>query len=163
MSKRRALLALAAAALMMPAITLAGTPAQAAGFTPIRIWNSSHCLDNATENAAKLQMWKCTGGPEQKWLAEFLLGDMYRFVNQNTGRCISGPTATHPGLWMDECLPGVGFQEWRILYQAPGGAYKVWQNANTGLCMTTNSVADGTQPQTTSCNISAAYQKWQQQ
>lgn len=160
MFTRRALLALVTAALTVPVIALAGAPAQAAGFSPISIWNSSHCLDNATENAAKLQMWKCTGGPEQKWLAEFLPGSMYRFVNQNTGRCITGPTAAHPGLWMDECNLLPDTQKWRILYEEPRGLFKVWQNASNGQCMTTSSVANGTQPQTTTCNISAAYERW---
>lgn len=160
MSKRRALLALVTAALTMPVIALAGAPAQAAGFSPISIWNSSHCLDNATENAAKLQMWKCTGGPEQKWLAEFLPGSMYRFVNQNTGRCITGPTAAHPGLWMDECSILPDTQKWRVFYEEPRGLFKVWQNVSNGLCMTTSSVANGTQPQTTACNPSAAYERW---
>ncbi|MEV7471466.1 RICIN domain-containing protein [Streptomyces kronopolitis] len=160
MSKRRALLALVTAALTLPGIALAGAPAQAAGFNPISIWNSSHCLDNATENAAKLQMWKCTGGPEQKWLLEFLPGSMYRLVNQNTGRCISGAAAAHPGLWMDECSLLPDRQKWRIFYEEPRGLFKVWQNVSDGLCMTTRSVADGTQPQTTACNPSAAYERW---
>ncbi|MFJ6789588.1 RICIN domain-containing protein [Streptomyces angustmyceticus] len=160
MSKRRALLALVTAALTVPVIALAGAPAQAAGFTTMSIWNSSHCLDNATENAAKLQMWNCTGGPEQKWLAEFLPGSMYRFVNQNTGRCITGPTAAHPGLWMDECNLLPDTQKWRVFYAEPRGLFKVLQNVSNGQCMTTSSVANGTQPRTTACDSSAAYERW---
>ncbi|GGN46504.1 RICIN domain-containing protein [Streptomyces kronopolitis] len=160
MSTRRSLLALVTAALTMLVIALAGAPAQAAGFNTMSIWNSSHCLDNATENASKLQMWNCTGGPEQKWLAEFLPGSMYRFVNQNTGRCITGPTAAHPGLWMDECNLLPDTQKWRVFYEEPRGLFKVWQNVGNGLCMTTSSVANGTQPQTTTCNSAAAYERW---
>ena len=39
------------------ASTLAIAPAQAADYTPINIWNSSHCMDNAIDNPAKLEMW----------------------------------------------------------------------------------------------------------
>src|SRR4051794_24330499 len=67
MSKRRSLFAVATALLAMLAIALTGTPAQAAGFTPINVWNSSHCLDSDTGNASTLQMWSCTGGSEQRW------------------------------------------------------------------------------------------------
>jgi hypothetical protein len=55
MSIRRLMLALVTAGSAMLAVAAAGAPAHASGFSPINVWNSSHCLDNATENNAKLQ------------------------------------------------------------------------------------------------------------
>ncbi|WP_093639195.1 hypothetical protein [Streptomyces sp. 2224.1] len=61
---------------------------------------------------------------------------------------------------MDECSLLPDTQKWRVFYEEPRGLFKVWQNVSNGLCMTTSSVADGTQPQTTAGNPSAAYQRW---
>lgn len=118
MSTRRRLFALVTAVLAMLALAWAGgSSAQAAGFTPINVWNSSHCLDNATENAAKLQMWSCTGGAEQKWLEGFnTQTSLFTFTNQNTGRCITAPASGTGTVTMAFCNAAAANQQWRVYY-----------------------------------------------
>ncbi|MGH4031735.1 hypothetical protein ACQB60_22695 [Actinomycetota bacterium Odt1-20B] len=77
MPKRFSLFALVAALLAVLAMAMASAPAQAAGFTPINVGKSSHCLDNATENASKL---------------DFQAG-LFTFTNARTGRCITAPAS----------------------------------------------------------------------
>jgi hypothetical protein len=169
MSKRRSMLALVTAALAMLAIAVAGAPAQAAGFTPINVWNSSHCLDNATENAAKLQMWSCTGGSEQRWLEGFnTQTGLFTFTNSNTGRCITAPASGAGTVTVQFCDAAATTQQWRVFFAdnplgPPSGWYDVWQNVSSGLCLSTPSVRNGTLVQTTPCDPSDQYDRWHQQ
>jgi hypothetical protein len=169
MSNPRRLFALVTAVLPMLAITVVGTPAQAQGFSPINVWNSSHCLDNATENASKLQMWSCTGGSEQKWLEGFnSQTGLYTFFNQHTGRCIAAPASGDGTVTMEFCDAAATNQQWNVYFAdnplgPPSGWYQVWQNAASGLCLATSSVRNGTLPQTLPCDPSDQYFRWHQQ
>lgn len=169
MTIRRKLFALLTAVLALLALSMASAPAQAAGFTPINVWNSSHCLDNATENAAKLHMWSCTGGSEQRWLqGANTTTQMFTFTNQHTGRCITAPASGTGTVVMGVCNAGATTQQWRALYVAnptspSAGWYVIWQNRSSGYCLSTPSVGNGTLVQTWPCDIDDHYQKWHQQ
>ncbi|TDU01680.1 ricin-type beta-trefoil lectin protein [Streptomyces sp. 846.5] len=168
-SRRRTLLALGTAVPALLAVVLAGPPAQAAGFTPINIWNSSHCLDNATENASKLQMWNCTGGSEQRWLEGFnTQTGLFTFTNQHTGLCITAPAWGTGTATMQFCDAGAANQQWSVFaadnpVNPSAGWYDVWQNASSGYCLTTPSVGNGTLVQTTACDPADHYDRWHQQ
>jgi hypothetical protein len=167
MSQRFSLFALFTGVLAMLAIAVAGAPAQAAGFTPINVWNSSHCLDNATENATRLQMWSCTGGSEQRWLRSAGgQADAFTFTNQNTGRCITAPLAKGSILLLN-CNAASIAQQWRVFFEdnPPGsaGAYQVWQSLSSGYCLTTPSVKNGTLPRAETCDPDDQYDRWHQQ
>ncbi|MBT2384324.1 ricin-type beta-trefoil lectin domain protein [Streptomyces sp. ISL-11] len=170
MSIRRRLFAFVTAVLAMPALSVAaGAPAQAAGFSPINVWNSSHCLDNATENATKLQMWSCGSGSEQKWLDGFNTQTrLFTFTNARTGRCITAPASGSGTVTMAFCDAAATTQQWRVFFAdnpngPPSGWYDVWQNASSGLCLSTPSVRNGTLVQTTPCDPSDQYDRWHKQ
>jgi hypothetical protein len=167
MSTRRRLAALVTAMLAVLALAWAGgSPAQAVGFAPINIWNSSHCLDNATENAAKIQMYSCSGNIQQKWLEGFSTqSDLVTFTNQNTGLCITALSSGPGTVTMGFCNAAATNQQWRVFFAdnplgPPSGWYDVWQNASSGYCMTTPSVANGTTIQTTPCDPTDLYDRW---
>lgn len=169
MSSRRVLSAFVAALLALLAVVVTNAPAQASGFSPINVWNSSHCLDNATENAAKLQMWSCSGGSEQKWLEGYNTATgLFTFTNQHTGWCITGPSWGTGTATMAPCNAAASNQQWRVYYAdnpygPPSGWYDVWQNASSGYCLTTPSVGNGTLVQTNVCDPSDQYDRWHQQ
>ncbi|MET8682872.1 RICIN domain-containing protein [Streptomyces sp. NPDC004732] len=169
MTARRSLFALLTAMSAALALSVAAAPAQAAGFSPINVWNSSHCLDNATENAAKLQMWSCTGGSEQKWLEGYnTQTGLFTFTNQRTGRCITAPASGAGTATMAFCDAGSTAQQWRVYYadnppSPPAGWYDVWQNVASGYCLSTPSVGNGTLVKTTTCDASVQYERWHQQ
>ncbi|GGP54240.1 RICIN domain-containing protein [Streptomyces melanogenes] len=169
MPKRRSLFALFTVALAMLSVAAVGTPAQAAGFSPINVWNSTHCLDNATENASKLHMWSCTGGSEQKWLEGFnTQTGLFTFTNQRTGRCITAPAWGSGTVTVEFCNAAATTQQWRVFYAdnpngPPSGWYQVWQNVSSGLCLSTPSVRNDTLLQATACDPSNQYYRWHQQ
>ena len=169
MYKRRSLLALLTTALAMLAVAVGGTPAHAAGFTRINVWNSSHCLDNATENASKLQMWSCGSGSEQKWLEGFnTQTGLFTFTNSHTGRCITAPAAGSGTVTVEFCNAAATTQQWRVFFadnpvSPPAGWYDVWQNVSSGLCLSTPSVGNGTLVRTIDCDSSVLYERWHQQ
>jgi hypothetical protein len=169
MSKRRSLFAVAATLVALLAIAVVATPAQAAGFTPINVWNSSHCLDNATENAAKLQMWSCSGGSEQRWQEGFnSQTGLFTFINQRTGRCITAPAFWAGTVTMAFCDAAATTQQWRVYaagnpFGPPSGWYDVWQNVSSGYCLSTPSVGNGTLIQTSVCDPNDQYDRWHQQ
>jgi hypothetical protein len=167
MSQRFRLSALFTGVLALLAIVMAGAPAQAAGFTPINVWNSSHCIDNATENATRVQMWSCTGGSEQRWLrgSGSEVGAS-TFTNQNTGRCITAPWGQGSILLL-ECDGASTAQQWRVFFTdnpgGSGGRYEVWQSVSSGFCLTTPSVKNGTLLRAAVCDPSDQYDRWHQQ
>ncbi|WP_329463609.1 RICIN domain-containing protein [Streptomyces sp. NBC_01431] len=169
MALRRSLIAFVTAVLAILAIAATGSPAQAAGFSPINVWNSGHCLDNATENAARLQMWSCTGGSEQKWLEGFnTKTGLFTFTNQHTGGCITAPASGSGTVTVAFCDAAATTQQWRVYFAdnpngPPSGWYDVWQNVSSGLCLSTPSVGNGTLLQTTQCDPSRQYDRWHQQ
>jgi hypothetical protein len=165
-------MALGTVAMSTTAITLAIAPAQASGFSPINVWNTGHCLDNATENNSRLQMWRCTGGPEQNWNVSFdATGDAFTFVNQNTGWCLTAPTTFgRRTAFMEPCGSAANpdAEHWNVYFAdnplgPPSGVYDVWQNAATGLCLSTDSVGDGNIPSMNNCDPSDQYDRWHQQ
>jgi hypothetical protein len=167
MSKRRSLLALVTAVLAMLAIGVAATPAHAAGFSPIKIWHSTHCLDNATQNSAKLQMWSCSGASEQNWSASLNTATgRFMVSNQRTALCISAQSFRGFPVIAQPCDPSAANQQWKL--RATGSSpttnaddhYFVWESVATGLCLTTPSVANGTLVQTTECDLSDPYDYW---
>lgn len=168
MPKRRSLLALFTGVLAMLVIAVIGTPAQAAGFSPINVWNSTHCLDNATENSAKLHM-VVLGGSEQKWLEGFnTQTGLFTFTNQRTGRCITAPAWGSGTVTVEFCNAAAPTQQWRVFFAdnpngPPSGWYDVWQNVSSGLCLSTPSVRNGTLLQATACDPSNQYYRWHQQ
>jgi len=169
MSKRRSLMAMVAAVVAMLGMGLAATPAQAASFTRINVWNSSHCLDNATENSAKLQMWKCGGGSEQNWTRTYNgASGGYVFINQRSGNCMIAPMFGPGTIWMTSfCNTNDLSQNWHVYaVDNPGGSggfYFVWQNMASLLCLTTPSVGNGTLPQAATCDPSDQYDRWHEQ
>ncbi len=169
MPKRRSLfMALITALLAGTALTAAIAPAQAASYTPINIWNSSHCMDNATETAAKVQMWSCNGQSQQNWQEGFdPATDLFWFMNQRTGWCVTAPAALGAAT-MAPCNPPAANQEWSVYFAdnplgPPSGWYDVWQNEATGYCLTTSSVGNGTLLQMNVCDPSDQYDRWHQQ
>jgi Ricin-type beta-trefoil lectin domain-like len=169
MSKRRTMFALVTAASAMATIAVTGASAQAASFSPINVWNSSHCLDNATENASKLQMWSCGSGSEQKWLEGFnTQTGLFTFTNSSTGRCITAPATGTGTVTVAFCDAGATNQQWRVFAAdnplgPPSGWYDVWQNVSSGYCLSTPSVGNGTLIATTPCDPSDQYDRWHQQ
>ncbi|MER5428501.1 ricin-type beta-trefoil lectin domain protein [Streptomyces sp. NPDC002588] len=167
MPLRRRLVALVSAVFAVLAIGwAAGAPAQAVGFAPINVWNGNHCLDNATENASKLQMWNCTGGPEQRWLSvDNSQTSLFTFTNQNTGRCITAPSSGTGTVTMAVCDAAATNQQWRVFFAdnplgPPSGWYDVWQNASSGFCLYTTTVANGNLIRTAPCTAASLNQRW---
>lgn len=165
LSKRVALLA-SSAALAVPAVAMSGGAAHAdTNFTAIRIFGSTHCMDNATENSGKVQMWNCTGHAEQNWFPQFnQQAGTFTFINQNTDLCVTAPPSGGGTVVMGSCV-GATTQQWSLIYtNTPSGqtdgSYSVWQSAASGWCLNTNSVGNGTALRTWPCDITDHYQKW---
>jgi ricin-type beta-trefoil lectin protein len=155
------------AVLTMAAIAAVGVPAQAQSFRPINVWKSSHCLDNATENNAKLQMWSCSGHSEQTWLEGFdPQTSLFTFQNGHTNWCINAPGGAGT-VTMAPC-DGSTNQQWRVFFAdnplgPPSGWYDIWQNVASGLCLATPSVANGTLPQMETCDLVDQFFRWHSQ
>ncbi|RCH61647.1 hypothetical protein DT019_37320 [Streptomyces sp. SDr-06] len=164
MRVRRSLFAFLTAVLAVVALALAGAPAHADGFGNINVWHSSHCLDNATENYAKLQMWSCDSGSDEQWLLGYNpQTTLFNFTNQRTGRCVTAPASGSGSVTMAFCNATDPTQQWGV-YAAdnPDGSgwYDVWVNQSSGLCLSTPSVRNGTVVQTTPCDPSDQYDRW---
>lgn len=163
MSKRRSLFALVSVLLTTLAVATVAVPAQAAGFSRMNIWNSTHCLDNATEDDTKLQMWNCGSGSEQKWNKIYNSDyGVYMLSNQHTGRCMTAPLWMPGTATMVECDTADWTQQWYIYHVEDtwAGRYYVWQNAGNGYCLSTPSVANGTLVQTIECDPYHRYFQW---
>jgi hypothetical protein len=166
-SSPRDLLPIAAAAVAALAVAFTAAPANAAnGFKSISISGTDNCLDNATQDAAKLQMWKCSGAQEQNW-AQGLNAETsaFTFINQHTGNCITGPEAANGLATMTLCDPAALNQRWTVFYanNPPGskaGWFQVYRNVASGLCLTTPSSANGTVLRTTTCDSSDINDRW---
>ena len=88
-------------------------------------------------------------------------GGLYRFVNKNTGRCITAPSWPADGpIPMSYCYSNVDTQLWRVYATGPWGML-MWQSAASGECLTTPSVANRTVPQTLTCDSTDQYDWWQ--
>jgi hypothetical protein len=152
-------------AAVVAAVVVSGGAAQAAPFPyqEIGVFNSSHCLDNATEIDSVLQMWSCTGGDEQQWAENFDPGsDSYTFTNLNTQRCITAPPTGTGRVEMEPCTTPALSQRWRVYaHQSDAsGFWTAWQNASSGMCLDTPSVANRTVLQALPCDLNVSYQKF---
>jgi hypothetical protein len=170
---KRVILFASSAVMALPAIAVSGGAAHAdqPPFPPVtvRVWGSSHCIDNATQNAETLQMWNCTGGPEQKWAdtPDSINGvgtGTFSLVNQNTGYCMDAPAQGDGTVVMGPCTSS-STQQWTTLFAAnpspfTNGSYAVIQNVSSEQCLNTNSVANGTLLRTWPCDTTDHYQKW---
>ncbi|SEE35315.1 Ricin-type beta-trefoil lectin domain-containing protein [Streptomyces sp. 3213] len=166
MFKRRRLFALVVAFLAAMGIALAGTPAQAATTTEIWILNTTSCLDNATENAGKLQMWHCTGGPEQQWIQEYNgTKGTWMFMNERTKWCITAPSAGAGSVVMSPCDTSLDTQQWgTALTNTPAGqpfaVFFLISNYTSHLCLWTDSGSNGTVPAMAGCGPGSYNERW---
>jgi Ricin-type beta-trefoil lectin domain len=164
MSKRRSLIGLMAAIAAALGFALTIGPAQASTHTEINILGSTHCLDNATEIAAKLQMWSCTGGPEQQWTQLYNNAtDTAMLINENTGWCVTAPASGFGSLVMQPCDTSLATQQWTIAPQDTPSAFFFWlENGASGTerCISSSSVANGTVPYMFTCDPTQTREKW---
>ncbi|MEY9934595.1 hypothetical protein ABH926_009263 [Catenulispora sp. GP43] len=157
----------------LPAVAVSSGAAQADQppfpFTSIRIWGSTHCIDNATQNAETVQMWNCTGGPEQQWSqtpdsVNGVATGSYSLVNENTRYCLDALAQGDGTVVMGPC-DSSNTQQWTTLFAdnpSPftNGAYAVIQNVSSLQCLNTDSVGNGTLLRTWPCDTTDHYQKW---
>jgi hypothetical protein len=166
MFKRNRVYALLVTLLAALGVALAGAPAQAAGDVQISILGENACLDNATENAGKLQLWRCTGGAEQRWI-EVVDNTTGRtlFVNKrNSDRCIAAPPGAG-SVVMKICNSGDPTQQWGVSIQStpPGLPFAVYELlvSTSGLCLWTDTVRNGTVPSMAGCDGNgSANERW---
>ncbi len=70
-------------------------PAARSGYYTVVNLNSNKCLDvtgRSTANGVHIQQWTCNGGTNQEWypkvVGTYPAGDIYNFVNLNSGKCL---------------------------------------------------------------------------
>ncbi|ACU73950.1 Ricin B lectin [Catenulispora acidiphila DSM 44928] len=167
LTKRATLLA-SSAVMALPAVVVSGGAAHADQpfpYVSVRIWGSTHCMDNAVQNAETVQMWNCTGVPEQKWQDRpNQATGTFALVNQNTNYCLDALAQGDGPVVMGPCTAS-NTQQWITLFAdnpSPftNGAYAVIENVASSQCLNTSSVANGTVLRTWPCDITAHYQKW---
>lgn len=168
LSKRAALLA-SSAVLAVPGIVISAGAAHAStGVTSIRVFGSTHCLDNATENSSKVQMWNCTGHAEQNWspvVNPASASPQFSFQNQNTHLCVTSPGSGGGTVTMSQCS-GATTQQWIPLFTntpdgSGSGSYTVWESASAlGWCLNSDSVANGTVIRNWPCDTTQIRQEW---
>ncbi|MGW4059515.1 RICIN domain-containing protein [Amycolatopsis sp. NPDC004747] len=146
-------------------VALAGAPAEAATDVQISVLGENACLDNATENAGKLQMWRCTGGAEQRWI-EVVNNATGRvlFVNKNTDWCITAPPGAG-SVVMRPCNSADPTQQWGVSIQStpPGQPFAVYELlvSTSGLCLWTSTVRSGTVPSMAGCDgLGSFNERW---
>ena len=165
LTKRVALFASSLAMALSAVVVSSGAAHAADPFVTVRVWGSSHCIDNATQNAETLQMWNCTGGNEQKWTdRDNAANTSYALVNLNTDYCMDALAQGDGVVVMGPCTSS-NTQQWTTLFAAnpspfTNGAYAVIQNVASGECLKTLSVANGTLLRTWPCDTTDHYQKW---
>jgi hypothetical protein len=167
MTKRKSLLTLFIVGLALLALPLAGSPARAAlpGWHPIGIQGSSHCLDDATENIYKVQMWSCSGALEQNWTVSQSANPLYQTVgNERTGLCLTAPASLPGPVTMAVCTAGNPRQLWQASFY--NGFHPNLSGAveyqDSGYCLATSSVANGTVPEVAVCDFTDSYFLWSQ-
>jgi hypothetical protein len=153
-ARRHSRLALVAGLLAVLLIALAATPARASPPRTMRIFGSSHCLDNALEDWSKLQMWSCGDGAQKRWYVVINgLAGAFTIINERTGDCMTWAAA------MDGCNTAAAFELWNFYYTDPAGWF-LWRNVGSGLCLQTSSVANGTALSMGTCDPAQSYQRW---
>lgn len=157
-----------------------GAPAQASatGWRYIRNPGNGKCIDNATENALKIQIWTCVNGnpndplpegTEQQWdiiPSHDIYGRPdYQIRNRLSGRCLlSNGFLTPTDVLGDRCDRAEA--GWKVIYENKDsvGWYQVLQSSVSGLCLDlkNNSATNGTVLQQYYCDLSFTNpaQKW---
>ncbi|MDX3075635.1 ricin-type beta-trefoil lectin domain protein [Streptomyces sp. MI02-7b] len=112
---------------------------------------SGRCIDNSTPNNTPLQVWDCTGSPQQTWQV------MPDTSIRSVGRCldvVNGSRDDGAGIQLADCN-GTGAQQFRF-----DSAHRL-VNLQAGKCVTLEdaSGANGTRLHLWTCG-SAAGQKW---
>ena len=166
MLKRSRVYALVTTLLAVLGVLLAGASAQAATDLQISVLGENSCLDNATDHPAKLQMWTCTGGAEQRWI-ELVNNTTGRAVfenRNNTNLCITAPPGAG-SVVMETCNLGDPTQQWGISIQStpPGEPFAVYKLlvSTSGLCLWTDSVRKGTVPSMAGCDGNGSFnERW---
>jgi hypothetical protein len=127
------------------------------------------CVDNALEDAAKIQIWSCVNGDphdplpegmEQMWTIELGLdasGSVaFQIRNRFTRRCIMGSDELFNFVAAEDCSND--YTEWRVIYEndSTSGWYQVLQNTRSGQCLdlTNNSSVNGTPLREARCDRS---------
>jgi glucosylceramidase len=69
--------------------------AASSGYYTVVNLNSNKCLDvtgRSTANGVHIQQWTCNGGTNQEWhpkvVGTYAAGDIYNFINLNSGKCL---------------------------------------------------------------------------
>lgn len=152
-----------AAGLTMALATMVATPAQASSsFSNVNRLNTTQCLDSATEDDSKLQMWHCDSGNDEQWL--FLLSNDqggYKFVNQRTGLCATSPTNWGQAVTMKACEGAAANQLWyvyRTLYDVSATA---WRNGASSYCLWSHGASNGTVLVVGNCEANDTGLYWQ--
>lgn len=171
--RRRWLTSAATALLVMATILTAGSAARADSWHTIPNYVNHKCLDNATDEPLRLQIWKCTGGSEQQWQtvwyfdADYYHNGTFQLQNRWEGHCMTVPRPDDfvPIVRMGACFYYTYTQFWRVYYanNAGNGWYQVIQNLYTGWCLelSDNSSANGTLLHLAYCDANNPAQQWQ--
>jgi hypothetical protein len=169
----------------------AGTASASTSWSPFSYvapfgFSDPPCLDNATENANTVQLWHCSGGPEQKWAQGLNSGPVWvdpihvpgvlvqrvsQIKNLNTNRCLkarlsisSGPWGTPvPSVYTDRCSAltdtSALMDKWTITDNGLGS--NIHNDFDYGLCLTRmGGTNDGVRVGLAPCDVNSAAQKW---
>ena len=154
MPTRRSMIALLSAVLLATlAMTAIGTPAQASSFRQIPNYGNGKCIDVATEDWSTVQLWHCSGGPEQQWAETWLSGGdglNLMLVDKMTGTCLGvRDDSTEVGAPVQAVGCVSASTVWHNDYASnehADGWHQQLRNVNSGLCLDLyfNRSADGT-------------------
>ena len=167
MAKKRGVLVILASALLatLSLVPVAGT-AQAVTLKQEKVWATNQCLDNAAEDAHRMQVWTCNGGTTQAWEEIFdPAAGTFSFKNARSKMCLA---VTGFNLVVEgQTCTGSSSQKWTVFFAdnplgPPTGWYDVWKNVLTGLCLfvPNPNLPNGTGIETTDCNAGTAAQRW---
>jgi hypothetical protein len=173
MHRRWLIRAVAAALFAATAILATGASAQASTWREIPNYVNHQCLDNATDESLRLQIWNCTGGSEQQWqdvwysdTTDYYHDGTFQLQNSWEGHCMDVPDPDDfvPTVRMGACSYYDDTQFWKVYYENNTGSgwYQVIQNLYVGWCLelSGNSSSNGTLLQLAPCDASNPAQQW---
>jgi hypothetical protein len=142
MHKRGIIVAVAIAVALGVAAVATAVSANAAQGAFVEIVNSisGKCADVENESrnpGALVHQWSCHNDPNQLWLAEDQGEGYVRFVNNNSGHCLTASIVNRL-VFQDLCANGGPTQRWRWLVADESG-HLVLQNG-LGDCLALNGV-----------------------
>lgn len=117
--------------------------------TAVEARHSGKCMEvTGTANGALIEQWTCTGGTNQAWTLDHMGNGQYRFVAENSGKCLDldgGSTANGVQLQQWDCAPG-DKQLWTIEEGTATGYYAI-KSVASGKCVDVSgaSTSDGGQ------------------